>query len=65
MGEWNQVRLIARGHTFTQILNGRVTAILFDDDTEKFRAKGLIGLQCSGAGAPKISFRNIWLKELP
>jgi hypothetical protein len=65
MGEWNQVRLIARGHTFTQILNGRVTAILFDDDTEKFRAKGIIGLQCSGAGSPKISFRNIWLKELP
>lgn len=65
MGEWNQVRLIARGHIITQILNGRVTAILFDDDSEKFMSKGLIGLQCSGAGSPKISFRNIWLKELP
>ncbi len=62
--EWNQVRLIARGHTLTQILNGRVTAVLFDDDAAKFRAKGVIGLQCSGAGSPKISFRNIWLKEL-
>jgi hypothetical protein len=65
MGEWNQVRLIARGHVMTQILNGRVTAVLFEDDTTRFRAKGIIGLQCSGAGSPKISFRNIWLKELP
>jgi hypothetical protein len=65
MGEWNQVRLIARGHTLTQILNGRVTTVLFDDDATKFRAKGIIGLQCAGAGSPKISFRNIWLKELP
>lgn len=64
MGEWNEVRLIARGHVITQILNGRVTAILFDDDATKFRAKGIIGLQCAGAGSPKISFRNIWLKEL-
>ena len=62
MGEWNQVRLIARGHTLTQILNGRITAVLFDDDATKFRAKGIIGLQCAGAGSPKISFRNIWLK---
>jgi Domain of Unknown Function (DUF1080) len=65
MGEWNQVRLIARGHVLTQILNGRVTAVLFDDDAEKFRPKGIIGFQCSGAGSPKISFRNIYLKELP
>jgi hypothetical protein len=65
MGEWNQVRLIARGHVLTQILNGRVTAVLFDDDAVKFRAKGVIGLQCAGAGSPRISFRNIWLKDLP
>jgi hypothetical protein len=64
MGEWNEVRLIARGHTITQMLNGRVTAVLFEDDPEKFRANGIIGLQCSGAGSPKISFRHIWLKEL-
>jgi hypothetical protein len=65
MGEWNQVRLIARGHTITQILNGRITAILFDDDAANFRAKGIVGLQCAGAGSPRISFRNLWLKELP
>lgn len=64
MGEWNQVRLIARGHTIAQILNGRITAVLFEDDADKFRAKGIIGLQCAGAASPKISFRNIWLKEL-
>ncbi len=64
MGEWNQVQLIARGHVLTQILNGRVTAVLFDDDAAKFRDRGIIGLQTSGAGSPKISFRNIWLREI-
>ena len=63
MGEWNQVRLIARGHVLTQILNGRVTAVLFDDDAASFRGHGILGLQCAGAGSPKISFRNIWLRE--
>lgn len=63
MGEWNQVRLIARGHVMTQMLNGRVTSVLFDDDAASFRGRGIIGLQCAGAGSPKISFRNIWLRE--
>ncbi len=39
-------------------------AILVDDDATKARSKGLIGLQCSGSGPVKISFRNLWLKNL-
>jgi hypothetical protein len=39
-------------------------AILIDDDPTKAKAKGLIGLQCSGDGSLKISFRNIWFRNL-
>lgn len=63
-GDWNQVHLIARGNTLIQTINGHVMAILVDDDPATARSKGLIGLQCSGSGPVKISFRNIWLKNL-
>ena len=61
--DWNEVHLIARGNTLTQILNGHVMAILIDDDTTKSKAKGLIGLQTAGPGTVKISFRNLWLRN--
>ncbi len=64
LNDWNQVHLIARGNTLIHSINGHVMAILIDDDPAKARAKGLLGLQCSGSGALKISFRNIWLKNL-
>src|SRR5689334_7884087 len=31
---WNQVHIIARGNTITQILNGAVTSIVIDDDSK-------------------------------
>jgi len=64
INDWNQVHLIARGNTLIHLVNGHVMAILIDDDPTKARSKGLIGLQCSGNGALKISFRNIWLRNL-
>ncbi|WP_263409977.1 3-keto-disaccharide hydrolase [Terriglobus tenax] len=62
--DWNNVHLIVRGHTVIQMINGHVTGILLDDDTTKWKASGVIGLQCAGPGSVRISFRNIWLKEL-
>lgn len=61
---WNQIVLIAKGHEFIHIVNGHVTGILIDDDAAKFRASGLLGLQCAGRGPLKISFRNIWVREI-
>jgi len=46
------------------MINGHVMAILVDDDATKAKANGLIGLQCAGNGPVKISFRNVWLKEV-
>lgn len=64
LDDWNQVHLIARGNTLIHTVNGHVMAILIDDDPAKARDKGLIGLQCAGSGTLKVSFRNIWLKNL-
>lgn len=64
INDWNQVHLIARGSTLTQILNGHLMAVLVDEDVAKARASGLLGLQCAGPGPVRISFRNLWLRRL-
>jgi hypothetical protein len=65
VGDWNQVEIIADGHTLTHIINGHVTAIVVDTDPAYSQAKGLIAFEIEGGGTLKISHRNIWLKKLP
>lgn len=60
--DWNQLHIIARGHTMTHIINGHVMSILIDDDPTKFRPSGLIGFEIEGTG--KIFIKDIWLKKL-
>jgi hypothetical protein len=62
-GDWNQVHVIARGNMMTHIINGRVMSIFVDDDPTMAAAQGVIALQIEGTG--KVSFRNLWLKNLP
>jgi hypothetical protein len=62
-GDWNQVHVIARGNTLIHMVNGHVMSIFIDDDPSMSAAQGVIGLQIEGTG--KVSFRNLWLKNLP
>lgn len=64
-GEWNQVEIIADGHTFIHIVNGHVMAILVDTDPKFYKDKGLLAFEIEGSGDVKISHRNVWLKRLP
>jgi hypothetical protein len=64
-GEWNQVEIIADGHTLTHIINGHVMSILVDTDPAYSQAKGLIAFEIEGGGTLKISHRNVWLQKLP
>jgi hypothetical protein len=61
-GEWNQVHIIARGNTLIHIINGRTMSIFIDDDPTMAASQGSIALQIEGTG--KVSFRNLWLKNL-
>ncbi len=64
-GDWNQYEVIADGNTLIHVINGRVMAILNDNDPTFSRSKGLIGFEIEGGGIVKISQRNVWLKQLP
>jgi len=61
--DWNQVHIIVRGYTFMHIINGRLITATVDDDPVKRVAKGVIGFQVEGVNM-KVSFRNVWLKQL-
>jgi hypothetical protein len=62
---WNEVEIIADGHTLTHIINGHVMSITIDNEPDLLAAKGLIALEIEGGGTLKISHRNIYLKKLP
>jgi hypothetical protein len=49
----------------THVVNGHVMSIFIDDDPTMAVAQGVIGLQIEGGGNVKVSFRNLWLKNLP
>ena len=63
-GEWNQYTIIARGGVILHILNGRLMAVLVDNDPNSTNnVSGLFGLQIEGTPC-KVSFRNLWLKKI-
>jgi hypothetical protein len=61
-GDWNQLHVIARGNTMMHIVNGHLMSVFIDDDSTMAAAQGVIALQIEGTG--KVSFRNLWLKNL-
>jgi hypothetical protein len=63
-GDWNQVHLIARGSTITQILNGAVMSMVVDEDQQNRQLGGLLGFQMHVGPPMKIELRNVWLKTL-
>ena len=62
--DWNDLHLIVRGNTIVQMLNGRVTSMLIDDDTTGRKMDGLIGIQVHKGPPMKIEVKNIRLKTL-
>lgn len=60
---WNQFHLIARGNVIVQILNGRVTSALIDDDLKNRSMAGLIGLQLHRGDPMKLEIKNVYLKR--
>lgn len=65
VGGWNQMHVIARGHTLAYFMNGVLMSIVIDDDPTRFLAHGRLAIQLEGGGDRKVSYRNMWLKTWP
>jgi len=63
-GEWNQIHVIARGHTMLYFINGHLMSTLIDDHPTMFVDHGVLSIQLEGRGDNVASFRNLWLKNV-
>jgi hypothetical protein len=67
--DWNTLHISFRGNTLINIVNGRITSIVIDDDLAvgggPRLAEGLIGLQLHSGPPMRVEFRNVYLKEYP
>jgi hypothetical protein len=64
-GDWNEIHIIARGNTISQMFNGNAMSMLIDDDAAHQTASGFIGIELRAEQTAKIEIRNIRLKKLP
>jgi hypothetical protein len=62
--DWNEVHLIVRGNTMTHLVNGHVMSVVVDDDAERRKFGGLLGVQVHVGPPMKIEYRNFRLKKL-
>lgn len=60
---WNQIRIVAKGNHLMHYINGKLMSDVTDNDTEKRKANGLIGLQAHAGFIMKVEYRNIFIKE--
>ncbi len=62
-GEWQTLKIVARGNHLEHNLNGRTLVRITDNDDEMMAKKGLIALQLHVGPEMQIEFRNIRLKD--
>ncbi len=62
--DWNEYTVIAKGFTFTHIVNGRVMAVGFDEDVENRRESGILAFQLHSGTPMKIQVKDVMIREL-
>ena len=64
--DWNAYKIVARGNTITNYINGVKMCEVVDEDATKSRRSGLLAIQVHRWATPmKIQAKNILLKRLP
>lgn len=62
--DWNEYAIIARGFQFTHIINGRVMAIGWDEDTANRQAEGIFAFQLHSGPPMQIKVKDIRVRKL-
>lgn len=65
LGEWNELRIVAKGNHVQQFLNGKLTADVTDADADNAPKSGVIALQLHVGPPMTVQFKNVQLKTLP
>ena len=62
--DWNDYKIIAVENRFVHVINGRVTAIVLDEDKDKQVDSGILALQLHAGPPMTVQFRDIKIKKL-
>ncbi|MBI5766504.1 MAG: DUF1080 domain-containing protein [Verrucomicrobia bacterium] len=65
LGEWNELRVVAKGNHVQHFLNGKLSADVTDNDPERAPKSGVIALQLHQGPPMTIEFKDVRLKTLP
>lgn len=63
--DWNSYEIVAKGFVFVHKINGKVTSVFVDEDSDDVRRKsGVLGWQLHvGDGGMRVEVKNIRLKK--
>ena len=64
-GEWNEIRIVAKGNHLKHFVNGVLTAEGIDTDPDHASDSGVLALQLHRGPPMTVQFRNLKLKALP
>ena len=65
MEDWNSYEIVAQGYVFVHKINGKVTSVFVDEDSDKVRRpSGVLGWQLHVGPAMRVEVKNIYLKKL-
>ena len=65
IGDWNELRIVAKGNHVQHFLNGKLTADVTDNDPALAPKSGVIALQLHVGPPMTVQFKDIKLKTLP
>jgi type 1 glutamine amidotransferase len=63
-GDWNELRIVARGNVLQHFINGQLMAETIDDQADKRSLQGVLALQLHAGPPMKVEFKDIRLKRL-
>lgn len=64
--DWNHYEIVAKGFVFVHKINGKITSVFIDEDSDDVRRKsGVLGWQLHvGDGGMRVEVKNVYLKKL-
>lgn len=62
-GDWNEIRIVAKGNKLQHYINGALMSEVNDDDAANRSSKGLLGLQIHTGPPMKVEYKDISIRQ--
>lgn len=62
-GDWNEIKIVAKGNRLTHFINGKLMSDVTDNDADLRKMDGLIGFQVHAGPPMKVEYRNVKIKN--